>query len=84
MKTIGGTLVGLASGAAIGYLTAPDKGVKTRKRLRKDAARLQEDLEDAATNKLNEAKEILNEKVDVLSAKTYDGIDSIKDKVKVA
>ena len=60
-------LAGLAAGAAIGILYAPDKGWKTRARVKKAAANGYEDLKENVGNlgtkldeKTAEAKETIN------------------------
>ena len=69
-------LAGLAAGAAIGILYAPDKGWKTRARVKKAAANgyedLKENLGDLGTKvdeKTAEAKETINNLRDTLREK---------------
>ena len=69
-------LAGLAAGAAIGILYAPDKGWKTRARVKKAAANgyedLKENLGDLGTKvdeKAAEAKESINNRRDTLREK---------------
>jgi len=59
-----GALAGIAAGAVIGLLLAPEKGSKTRKKLTKKGARSIEDLRDrfneiliSANEKLEDAKD---------------------------
>lgn len=63
-KTFFSLLVGLAAGAALGILYAPDKGSKTRARVRKAAENGYEDLKEnlsdlgaKASQKTDETKE---------------------------
>jgi len=49
-KALLGVLAGIAAGAALGVLFAPDKGVNTRKNI----ARKGEDLADAINDKIEE------------------------------
>lgn len=49
-KALLGVLAGIAAGAALGVLFAPDKGTNTRKNI----ARKGEDLADAINQKLDE------------------------------
>ena len=69
-------LAGLAAGAAIGILYAPDKGWKTRARVKKAAANgyedMKENLGDLGTKvdeKTAEAKETINNLRDTLREK---------------
>ena len=69
-------LAGLAAGAAIGILYAPDKGWKTRARVKKAAANGYEDLKDnlgdlgtKVDEKTAEAKETINNLRDTLREK---------------
>ena len=67
-KSVFSLLAGLAAGAAIGILCAPDKGWKTRARVKKAAANGYEDLKENLGN--------LGSKVD---EKTADAKASLKD-----
>jgi gas vesicle protein len=49
-KLILGILAGLAAGAALGVLFAPDKGTETRRKITKKSV----DLTDAVKEKINE------------------------------
>lgn len=63
-KVLTGFLIGTITGAAIGMLTAPDSGLRTRKKLRKDAQRFAEDFSDSALKKFKEAKDELNDSLE--------------------
>ena len=66
MKTLKYLLsIGIAAGAgmAIGILTAPRSGKRTRARLLDEFDETKSALEDKATKKFNEAKRMLNESV---------------------
>lgn len=63
-KVLSGFLIGAITGAAVGILTAPDSGIRTRKKLKKDAQRFAEDFSDSALKKIKEAKDELNDSLD--------------------
>ena len=65
-KVLTGFLVGAIAGTAVGILTAPDKGDRTRKKIKKDAQRLAEDFSDTALKKFGEVKTEINDKIDEL------------------
>lgn len=80
-KIILGALAGLAVGATLGILFAPDKGRKTRKKIiggakdlkdkmakaAKDLGKKAEDMKDLAAEKLNEAGNSAKQKANALS-----------------
>ena len=59
-KVVLGVLVGLAAGAALGILFAPDKGSETRKKIAKKG----EDLVDELKEKFGEFVDSVTEKVE--------------------
>jgi len=69
LKVLAGFAIGAITGAAVGILTAPDSGVRTRKKLKKDAQRFAEDISDTALKKFSEVKNEINEKLDEVLAK---------------
>jgi gas vesicle protein len=64
LKVLAGFAIGAITGAAVGILTAPDSGERTRKRLKKDAQRFAEDMSDSALKKFSEVKNEINDKLD--------------------
>lgn len=54
MKTLTSMLFFTAAGYVAGILMAPDKGVKTRKKLKKDAEKKMNELEKFSENKFKE------------------------------
>ena len=64
LKVLAGFAIGAITGAAVGILTAPDSGERTRKRLKKDAHRFAEDMSDSALKKFSEVKNEINDKLD--------------------
>lgn len=67
-------LAGLAAGAAIGILYAPDKGWKTRARVKKAAANGYEDLKENLGD--------LGTKVDEKTAEAKETINNIRDTLR--
>ena len=58
-KTMLGVLAGFAAGALVGVLLAPEKGTETRKKL----AKLGEDYAGDLTDKFNELRDQITEKL---------------------
>ena len=86
-KVILGLLAGVAVGAALGILFAPDKGWNTRKRISKKAEDIANDLKekfdeflDTVSVKVDEAK---NQASDV-SDKARDKADEVKKEARAA
>lgn len=67
-KALLGILAGVAAGALIGILFAPDKGTETRKKIAKKG----KDYTDDLTIKLNDLMENVSEKVDSVVKKVKD------------
>jgi len=61
-KVVLGVLAGVAVGAALGILFAPDKGCETRKKISKKS----EDVMDEIAEKFNELLNNLTEKIDTV------------------
>jgi len=76
-KNTGQSMIALLTGAAIGagiaILYAPDKGSKTRGKIRKGAQRAQRDLEA----KLREAKGIIGAKAESVKANVGERLDDL-------
>jgi gas vesicle protein len=64
-KVVMGVLAGMAVGALLGVLFAPDKGSETRKKMAEKGG----DLIDGVSNKLNNLIDELNQKIDAAKAK---------------
>lgn len=73
-KILLGVLAGVAAGALIGVLFAPDKGTVTRKKV----ARKADDYADGLRDKFNEYMDTISEKIDDVHADEY--ADSLKEK----
>jgi len=63
-KVVLGVLAGVAIGAVMGILFAPDKGSETRKKI----SRKGEDAVDEIAEKFDELLDSLNEKIDAVKA----------------
>ena len=63
MKTILSIAGGVGAGLAVGYLTAPRSGKKTREKIVHDAEETRKNMEAAIAAKLREAKELINKSV---------------------
>lgn len=84
MKTIKYLLtIGLAvgTGMAIGILTAPRSGKKTRARIMDEIDETKEALEDAAAKKLKEAKKQINKSVEKQLSNGKEAINKLKNEV---
>ncbi|MBK8441884.1 MAG: YtxH domain-containing protein [Sphingobacteriales bacterium] len=79
MKRLGYLVVGLALGTGIALLIAPEKGAKTRKKLKRLAEDLQDELQTRAERqgiKLNELKEKGAQKMSELRESAEDFVEN--------
>ncbi|WP_317896753.1 YtxH domain-containing protein [Aurantibacillus circumpalustris] len=60
-KIIGGVIIGLAAGAALGILLAPDKGSETRKKINTGAKELADNLKDKVMEGVDSIKQKFND-----------------------
>ncbi len=79
-----GLIVGATAGAVAGILFAPDKGSKTRKKLKKDASRLGEDAKDNVHDKVDDLKDHLSDFVDDIKGRISEIEKDIKTRTKEA
>lgn len=63
-----GVLAGLAAGALLGILFAPDKGSETRKKVVSKG----EEVSDGLKDKFNDLIDELNQKINAAKAKAYE------------
>jgi gas vesicle protein len=86
-KVLLGVLAGVAAGALIGVLFAPDKGSVTRKKI----TRKGEDYADALKEKFNEYMDTISEKIEDVKGEDYaedlkekfnEFLDSLSNKVE--
>lgn len=77
-KVILGALAGLAAGAVLGILFAPEKGSKTRKKI----ARKGSDVAEELGEKFNELVNTMSQKIDVLKEEASTIVENGKAAVK--
>lgn len=77
MKVLTGFSLGLLSGVVAGLLYAPDKGEKTRKKLKKNVDKSYKD----SLKKIDDLKSTLNKEIDNVSSKSKETIDQLKSSV---
>jgi gas vesicle protein len=77
-KVILGALAGLAAGALLGILFAPEKGSKTRKKI----ARKGSDVAEELGEKFNELVNTMSQKIDVLKDEAATIVENGKSAVK--
>jgi gas vesicle protein len=68
-KVIVALLVGLAAGAALGVLFAPDKGVETRDKLAESLKNLGETIKETAANEIDNLINLKDKVVDNIKTK---------------
>ena len=78
MKSLPGILVGLAVGAVVGLLIAPESGKKTRKRISSESDSFFKDLQDQLQTGLDNIKSQYNDYVDTASSKTEEAVKQAK------
>lgn len=78
MKSFPGILVGLAVGAVVGLLLAPESGKKTRKKISSESDSFFKDLQDQLQTGLENIKSQYNDYVDTAATKTQDAVKQAK------
>ncbi|MDO7172342.1 YtxH domain-containing protein [Mariniflexile sp. AS56] len=77
-KSIIGVIGGVAVGAALGVLFAPDKGTETRKKIAKKTS----DVKNKAKNGLNDVLDTVSEKYNSVVTKGEDLAEQGKEEIK--
>ena len=68
-KVFAALLVGLAAGAALGILFAPDKGNETRDKLAESLKNLGDSIKETASKEIDSLLELKNKVVDTIKTK---------------
>ena len=77
-KALLGVLAGLAAGAALGVLFAPEKGSRTRKNISGKTEDLVDALNDKIDKKFNEVIHVVNRKMEKATAQFKDTVAAAK------
>ena len=83
LKLIVSASIGLTAGLALGYLTAPNSGTKTRKKITAEVNSQLKALEENMNNKVSEVKNTYNDQVNKIGDTGKTAIDRAKDLVSV-
>ncbi len=83
IQLIGGLLIGVAIGAAVGMLMAPYNGKKSRNMLVKKSKKFGKQLGDVVQDSVESVKETYNKKIDEYADRGISSINTAKEKVKV-
>ena len=77
-KALLGVLAGLAAGAALGVLFAPEKGSRTRKNISRKTEDLVEAMNDKIEKKFNEVIHVVNRKMEKVTSQFKDTVAAAK------
>lgn len=61
LKFVGGLLLGAALGTAAGVLIAPEKGERTRRKIKKEVEKKKRDIEKNINSQFDDLKKDINE-----------------------
>lgn len=81
-KVVAALLAGLAAGAALGILFAPDKGNETRDRLNDSLKDLGDALKERSAEQVEHFKELTDKVVATLKTKVKKGESAIDDAIE--
>lgn len=82
MKSLPGVLIGLAVGAVLGVLLAPQSGRKTRNQISSDSDSLFKDLQDQLQNGLENIKNQYNDYVDTAASRSKEVVSRAERRAK--
>lgn len=77
-KILLGVVAGIATGALLGVLFAPDKGCDTRRKI----GQKKDDITDDLKEKFNKFLDSISEKFEVVNDEVSDYTDKAEDKIK--
>ena len=83
-KVVAALLVGLAAGAALGILFAPDKGNETRDKLAESLKNLGESIKETASNEIDNLMNLKNKVVDNIKSKISSAEEEYQDDLEHA
>ena len=83
LKVVGGVLLGAAIGAGIGLLVAPQKGDQVKNLLKKKSKKYSKQALEAASAYIDGLKKDYNKKVDHYAANGKNGIDTVRESIKL-
>ena len=83
-KVLIGLLTGLAAGAALGLLFAPEKGSETRDRLNQSLKDLGDSIKDRAADEINNLASLKDKVVTSVKSKLQDNEEEFADDVEHA
>lgn len=79
-----GLLAGLATGAALGILLAPDKGSETRDRLGQSLKDLGDHIRDTAAEQIDKITEAKDRLVTKVKGEAVDTLENVQDDIEHA